>query len=182
MSSENIIFGWLQYTTSMNQLSFRQRRTRVDTWTLFSRYQHLKSLSTPSLITSGLLVFLVNRSFFFVSRRFRQCRIWGCSSPEYKEFFLVMTPCSLEEVNALTFSETCCLPTSERVHTLKNETAHSYTSFVALCQITWHHIPQKIMLRDICLQTLESVSIPGSRHEGLCVGGGYSLCSFTSAG
>ena len=77
----------------------------------FSRYQHLKSLSTPSLITSGLLVFPVNRSFFSVFWRFKQfsiCRIWGCSNAGYKEFFLGMTPCSLEEVSILTFSETCC--------------------------------------------------------------------------
>lgn len=79
---------------------------------IFSRYRHLKSLSTPSLITSGLLVLPVNRSFFSAFRRFKQysiCRIWGCSNAGYKEFFLGMTPCSLEEVNVLTFSETCCL-------------------------------------------------------------------------
>ena len=77
----------------------------------FSSYQHLKSLSTPSLITSGLLVFPVNRSFFSVFWWFKQysiCRIWGCSNVGYKEFLLGMTPCSLEEGSVLTFSETWC--------------------------------------------------------------------------
>jgi hypothetical protein len=77
----------------------------------FSPYHNLKSLSKLSLITSGLLVFPVNRSFFSVTLRFKLYSMsdFGCSSAGYKEFFLDMTPYSQEEVSVLTFSGTYSL-------------------------------------------------------------------------